>query len=73
MDLTANKPSASLSDIIAAVAPKRFLRDPFGFFSGYRAYLVYTHLSAKSDAELADLDLERTELPRVAMSAILDS
>jgi hypothetical protein len=72
MEFTATTSSASLSDIITAVAPKRFLRDPLGFVSGYRAYLLYTHLSAKSDSELAELDLERAELPRVAMSAVLE-
>jgi hypothetical protein len=72
MDITANTPTNSLSDIISAVAPKRFLRDPFGFVSGYRAYLVYTHLNAKSEAELTVLNLNRSDLPRVAMSVVFD-
>lgn len=73
MDITAPRPAASLSQIVSAVAPMRFLRDPFGFVSGYRAYLVYTHLAAKSDDELAALGLTRTDLPRAAMTAVLDA
>ena len=41
--------------------------DPFGLVSGYKAYLVYTGLASKSDADLARVGLTREELPRAAM------
>lgn len=65
--------SPDFAALIEAIAPKRFIRDPFGLFSGYRAYLVYTHLAAKSDEELAALGLTRATLPRVAIQAVFDS
>ena len=64
--------SPRLRDLIDAIAPKRFLADPFGLASGYRTYLLYTYLSARTDAELADLGIsDRTFLPRIAMSAVM--
>ena len=65
--------SPDLSAFIEAVAPKRFLRDPLGILSGYRAYLVYTRLSAKSDAELGILGVDRASLPRLAMAVVFES
>lgn len=67
-----NPATRDLTEVINAVAPKRFLRDPFGLVSGYRAYLVYTHLAAKSDAELKNLGLSRDMLARTAMQVVLD-
>lgn len=55
-----------LADVIA---PKTFRRDPFGLFSGYRAYLVYTRLDAMTDHELAAVGLDRHDLPQVAFDA----
>lgn len=51
------------------VAPGRIRFDPLGFVSGYKAYQIYTGLSAKSDADLAGMGLTRADLPHVAMSA----
>lgn len=50
-------------------APGSFTFDPFGLVSGYKAYLIYTGLSARSDSELADMGIERTDVPRVAFEA----
>jgi len=61
-----------LRALVNAIAPKRFMRDPFGLFSGYRAYLVHTDLSAKSDDELQALGLARKDVPRVAMEAVFE-
>ena len=75
MALAASSHSATAADLAAlinAVAPKRFLRDPFGLVSGYRAYLVYTHLAAKSDSELAALGVGRDTLAQTAMKVVLD-
>ncbi len=55
--------------LIDAIAPRRARRDPLGLFAGYRAYLVYTELSSKSDRELQRMGLERVDLPRVAFDA----
>ena len=70
---TAAAGRSPLLAFIDAVAPKRFLRDPFGLLSGYRAYLVYTSLSAKSDRELTALGISRTDLPRIAVETIFES
>lgn len=56
--------------LIEEVAPRRFSHDFLGLLSGYRAYQVYTRLSAMSDAELADLGVRRQDLARVAMEAV---
>lgn len=58
-----------LRRIAEALAPGAFRFDPFGVVSGYKAYLIYTGLAAKSDPELAALGLTRSDLPRVALQA----
>ena len=58
-----------LRGIAEALAPGSFRFDPLGFVSGYKAYQIYTGLSAKSDAELTALGLKRADLPGVAMAA----
>ncbi|MGR3495970.1 hypothetical protein [Citreimonas sp.] len=63
---------ADFRGLVDAIAPKRFVRDPFGLFSGFRAYRVHAHLSGKSDAELEQIGLTRADLPRVAMEAVFD-
>ncbi|SLN64178.1 hypothetical protein ROJ8625_03253 [Roseivivax jejudonensis] len=63
----------SLSDIVSAIAPRKFKFDPLGLVSGYRSYTIYTRLAAKSDAELAELGIARTDLPRVAMEAVFQN
>lgn len=60
----------NLSELVTRVAPRRSLADPFGIVSGYRAYVVYTQLSALGDVELAEMGLTRADLPRAAMEAI---
>lgn len=55
--------------IAEALAPGTFRFDPLGIVSGYKAYLIYTGLAAKSDKELAAMRLDRRDLPRVAMDA----
>lgn len=47
----------------------KFWADPFGLRTGLRAYRTYTELNALSDRELADMNLSRADLPRVAMDA----
>ena len=51
-----------------APGPTRF--DPFGLVSGIRAYRIYETLADKSDAELARMGIERSDLPRIAMQAV---
>ncbi|POF34508.1 hypothetical protein [Roseibium marinum] len=63
-------PVIKLQDVIKSITPKRPNFDPLGLVSGYRAYLLYTHLSAKSDNELALMGVTRAELPSVAMDAV---
>ena len=58
-----------LARIAEALAPGSFRIDPLGMVSGYKAYLIYTGLAAKNDAELAVLGLDRKDLPLVAMKA----
>lgn len=58
-----------LRAIAASFAPGSFRFDPFGLVSGYKAYLIYTGLDAKSDSELAEIGLSRRDLPRAAMTA----
>ena len=55
------------------MAPRRFLRDPLGILGGYRAYLVFTNLNAKSDVELRALGVTRMDLPRLAMEVVFES
>lgn len=62
--------SVRLQDIIAAIAPKRSGFDPLGLVSGYRAYLVFTHLNAKTDSELAAIGLKRADIAKVAIGTI---
>lgn len=72
MSVTASYPTSALADLIGRIAPLKALRDPLGLLSGYRAYLIYTHLSARSDEELVALGLNRSELPGLAMQAAQD-
>lgn len=69
---TPTAPRTRLRDIVAGLAPRRFRFDLLGLFSGYRAYLVHSRLNAKSDAELAEVNLTRKDLPWVAMEAIFE-
>lgn len=69
---TAAQPAVDLGRIAEALAPGRFRFDPLGIVSGYKAYVIYTELSARSDAELARLGLDRADLARVAMDAARD-
>ena len=61
---------ADLLRLVDAIAPGPIRFDPFGFVSGYKAHQIYTALAAKSDEELAAMNLTRTELPGVAMSVV---
>ena len=62
----------SLTELLAEFVGKRPTIRLFGMIPGYRAYLAYTFLNAKSDEELAELGLDRSDIGRVAMSAVLD-
>ena len=55
--------------IASTFAPGAFRRDPFGLVSGYKAYLIFTGLDSKSDAELGQMGLTRSDLSRTAMQA----
>ncbi len=59
-------PTRRLADLVADVAPLRGGFDLFGIAAGLRAYRIYTTLDAKSDAQLAELGLRRTDTPAVA-------
>ena len=61
-----------LRAIVDAVAPKHFMRDPFGLVSGYRTYLVYSYLDGRSDAELSEMGLSRRDIPRAAMESVFE-
>jgi len=63
---------SSLLAAAEAVSPKRLLQLCSGIVRGYQAYLIYNSLSAKSDAALARLGLDRRDLPRVAMEAVFE-
>ena len=41
-----------------------------GLASGFRAYRVYSDLSARSDGDLRRMGLSRADLPRVAFEAM---
>lgn len=69
MSMTVSHPTRALSDLIGRIAPPKALRNTLGLVTGYRAYLIYTHLSAKSDGELVALGVTRAELPGLAMQA----
>ena len=69
-DAVAIQQGLNLRSIAEAITPGQINFDPFGFVSGYKAYQIYTALDAKSDTELSALGLQRTDLPRVAMSAV---
>jgi hypothetical protein len=66
--LTATR-GADIGAIARAFAPGTFHFDPLGIVSGFKAYLIYSGLSAKSDAELAELGLTRAEIGRASMDA----
>ena len=59
-------PTRRLADLVADIAPARRGFDPLGIAAGMRAYRIYATLDAKSDAELAELGLARTDAPRAA-------
>ncbi len=67
---TATPLGFDLRAIAETLAPGSFRFDPFGLVSGYKAYLIYTGLAAKSDGELAKLGLSRKDLPHAAMQAV---
>ncbi|MBT8457630.1 MAG: hypothetical protein HKO95_16725 [Rhodobacteraceae bacterium] len=56
--------------IANAFAPGTFRFDPLGMVSGFKAYLIYSALAAKSDTELAAMGLKRETLGRTAMEAV---
>lgn len=66
---TAQNPGLDLGKLAETLAPGSFRFDPFGLVSGYKTYQIFTALSAKSDAELADLGITRTDLPAMAIKA----
>jgi hypothetical protein len=70
MDATFSQSQPALSRIIDEIAPKKFTRDPLGFFSGYRAYQVFTHLSGLEDEELRAMGVARGDIPRIASEVI---
>lgn len=67
---TTNYQGLDLRSIAEAIAPKRTKFDLFGLVSGYKAYLVYSALEAKSDEELDRIGLERKDIARAAFEAI---
>ncbi|NNF24895.1 MAG: DUF1127 domain-containing protein [Rhodobacteraceae bacterium] len=67
---TAAPYSIDFRSIADSLAPGAIRFDPLGIVSGYKAYMIYTGLAAKSDAELADIGLKRTDISRVAMQAV---
>ena len=56
--------------IAESIVSTRFNFDPLGLVSGYKSYLIYSDLSAKSDEELAEMGLTRQDIPRVAIEAV---
>lgn len=66
---TLSQNGIDLQSIAQALAPGKIRFDPLGMISGYKAYLIYTGLAAKSDQELEKLGLTRAELPKTAMLA----
>lgn len=70
MTLAARSFRPDFAGIARRLVPARRSRDRFGIFAGYRAYLVYQALEAKSDAELAALGLRRDDIARAAFAAI---
>ncbi len=70
MSFTATAPTGiDLRALANDFAPGTIQFDLFGFVSGYKAYLIYTALAAKSDADLANMGFDRTDLPAVAMAS----
>ena len=70
--IEAMPPVISLPSLADLIAPRRFIADPFGLVSGYRAYLVYTFLSNRTDAELHRLGLERRDISRATTEAVFN-
>ncbi|WP_212524359.1 hypothetical protein [Actibacterium sp. MT2.3-13A] len=58
--------SPQLLEIIRDVAPRNFSRDFFGLLTGFRAFRIYSFLTEMSDAQLASLGLDRTNIARAA-------
>lgn len=69
MSATTASAPRDLKALASAFDLGRYGFDPLGLVSGYKAYLLYTGLAAKSDADLACMGLTREELPRAAMEA----
>jgi len=67
---TLANPAISFRDIADTIAPNGRRFDPLGLVSGYKSYLVYSALAAKSDTDLAAMGLARADVPRVALEAI---
>lgn len=66
---TAPAATPTLRDIAQRFAPRSLDFDFLGIGTGYRAWLIYTGLNARSDAELQRLGLDRIDLPRIAWDA----
>ena len=51
--------------------PKMTMRsfDPLGVVSGIRAYRAYIDLSDRSDAQLAEMGIDRADIPSLAFEA----
>lgn len=67
--MTASTYSPTLGDFLQTIAPKNISWDLFGFASGYRSYVIYTQLDAKSDDELEMLGLARKDIARIAVES----
>ncbi|MDU8941788.1 hypothetical protein [Ovoidimarina sediminis] len=70
MTAVAARQGVDIRAIANAFAPGAFRVDPLGLVSGFKAYLIYSALAAKSDAELAAMGLKRETLGRTAMEAV---
>lgn len=66
--LTARR-GADVRAIADRFAPGTVRFDPLGIVSGFKAYLIYSALSAKSDLELEAMGLRREDLGKTAVEA----
>lgn len=68
--IAATKDAWTTATPVAAKAPPA-RRDPMGLRMGWRGFEAFSRLNALSDAELSARGLTRTELPQVALAAMM--
>ncbi len=72
MENALNSRPTDLRSFFGALLPRNLSFDPLGIFAGFAAHRLYMELDAKSDAELARMNIDRADIAQVAMTTIFN-